>query len=98
MSIVLVHVRVKPEKIHEFIKATLENIANSRKEPGVLTFDLIQEENDPSKFIILEEYRDKTAANEHKDTRHYRVWREAVMDMMAEPRQGIWFSRVDTGR
>jgi (4S)-4-hydroxy-5-phosphonooxypentane-2,3-dione isomerase len=95
MSVVLVHVYVKPERINEFILATLDNAKNSRLEPGVIAFNLIQDENDPAKFIIIEEYKDKNAANAHKDTRHYRVWREAVMDMMAEPRQGIWFNRVE---
>jgi autoinducer 2-degrading protein len=94
MSIVLVHVYVKPEKVQDFIFATLENVKNSREEVGVINFDLIQDETDPSKFIILEEYASKAAAGQHKDTRHYRVWREAVMDMMTEPRQGYWYHRV----
>jgi quinol monooxygenase YgiN len=94
MSIVLVHVSVKPEKVADFINVTLENARNSRLEPGVINFDLIQEEDEGTKFIIIEEYANKSAANQHKDTRHYRVWREAVMEMMAEPRKGIWFNRV----
>ncbi len=94
MSIVLVHVNVKPERVADFILVTLENARNSKLEPGVVNFDLIQEEDDETKFIIFEEYQNKTAANQHKDTRHYRVWREAVMDMMAEPRKGIWFKRI----
>jgi len=94
MSIVLVHVYVKPEKVQEFITVTLENARNSREEPGIINFDLIQEETDPTKFIIFEEYATKIAAGQHKDTRHYRVWREAVMEMMTEPRQGFWYKRV----
>jgi len=94
MSIVLVHVYVKPEKVQEFITVTLENARNSREEPGIINFDLIQDEIDTSKFIIFEEYATKAAAGHHKDTRHYRVWREAVMEMMAEPRQGFWYNRV----
>ena len=95
MSVVLVYVNVKPERVKDFIFATLDNARNSRQETGVLTFDLIQDEVDETKFIIFEEYASKAAANQHKDTRHYRVWREAVMDMMAEPRKGIWYHRVD---
>ena len=95
MSIVLVHVNVKPERAADFILVTLENARNSKLEPGVLNFNLISRRDDESKFIIFEEYKNKTAANQHKDTRHYRVWREAVMDMMAEPRKGVWFNRVD---
>jgi quinol monooxygenase YgiN len=94
MSIVLVYVNVKPDRVADFINVTLENARNSRLEPGVVNFDLIQEEDEEAKFIIFEEYVNKTAANQHKDTRHYRVWREAVMDMMSEPRKGIWFNRV----
>lgn len=95
MSIVLVYVHVKPERVDDFIQATLDNIKDSREEPGVSNFDLLREEMDPTHFILFEEYKSKAAANQHKDTRHYRVWREAVMDMMADPRQGIWFNRVD---
>jgi autoinducer 2-degrading protein len=94
MSVVLVYVTVKPEKVTEFIAATLENARNSRQESGVKAFYLIQDEEDRTKFIIFEEYTDKASANQHKDTRHYRVWREAVMDMMAEPRKGVWYTRV----
>jgi autoinducer 2-degrading protein len=94
MSVVLVYVSVKPERVRDFITATLENARNSRQEPGIANFDLIQDEEDETKFIIVEEYTNKAAANQHKDTRHYRVWREAVMDMMAEPRKGIWYHPV----
>lgn len=95
MNIALIHIVVKPERIDEFIDATLKNVEESRKEPDIITFDLIQDESDSSKFILFEEYKDKNAANQHKDTRHYRVWREEVMDMMAEPRQGIWFKHIE---
>ena len=53
MHIVHVHVHVKDECISAFINATLENVRHSIKEPGVARFDMLQESNDPSRFITL---------------------------------------------
>ena len=94
MFLVHVHVRVRPEKVEEFIVVTKENAKNSLLEPGVIRFDLIQEETDFSKFILVEGYKDQDASAAHKDTRHYRIWRNLVNDMMAEPRQSTRYKTI----
>jgi autoinducer 2-degrading protein len=94
MFLVHVHVRVRPEKVEEFIAATKENAKNSLLEPGVIRFDLIQEETDFSKFILVEVYKEQEASAAHKDTRHYRIWRNLVNDMMAEPRQSTRYKTI----
>jgi len=89
MFVTLVHVQVKPEALEDFIRATQSNHENSVREPGNLRFDVLQDPQDETHFVLYEAYRDEAAARAHKDTRHYLLWREAVADMMAEARRGI---------
>jgi quinol monooxygenase YgiN len=89
MLVVHVHVHVKPECVEAFKQATLANARASRKEPGVARFDVIQQQDDPTRFVLVEVYRDAAAAATHKETKHYPVWRDAVAPMMAEPRHSV---------
>ena len=86
MLIVQVHVHVKPEFIEAFKAASIENARNSVQEPGIARFDVIQSADDPTRFVLVEVYRDPEAPGKHKETAHYAVWRDAVASMMAEPR------------
>jgi (4S)-4-hydroxy-5-phosphonooxypentane-2,3-dione isomerase len=94
MQIVLVHVNVKPEFVEAFKQATLENASHSVKEAGIARFDVIQQSEDPTKFILVEVYRTAEAPGAHKETPHYKLWRDKVMQMMAEPRQGIRYTNL----
>ncbi|MEI7987987.1 MAG: antibiotic biosynthesis monooxygenase [Chloroflexota bacterium] len=94
MYIVLVHVRVKPEYIDSFCQASIENANNSYKEQGIARFDVIQQQDDPSRFILVEVYRDTNASLAHKETEHYKKWRNTVEIMMAEPRSGMKYTNV----
>jgi (4S)-4-hydroxy-5-phosphonooxypentane-2,3-dione isomerase len=91
MFIMHVQVRVKPECLEAFKQATLANARASLKEPGVARFDVVQQQADPTRFVFVEAYRDAAAAAAHKETAHYPVWRDAVLTMMAEPRQSVKF-------
>jgi len=94
MQIVHVHVNVKPEYIEAFKQATIENASNSVQEEGIARFDVIQQLDDPAKFILIEVYRTAAAPAAHKETAHYRRWRDTVTAMMAEPRQGIQYANI----
>jgi autoinducer 2-degrading protein len=94
MHIVLVQVHVKPESVEAFKEATIENASNSVREPGVARFDVIQQDADPARFMLVEVYHDEAGAAAHKETAHYAKWRDAVAEMMAEPRRGIKFTNV----
>jgi quinol monooxygenase YgiN len=94
MYIVHVHVHVKPEFIEAFKQATIENASNSVKEKGVARFDVVQQADDPSRFILVEVYKTVEASAAHKETAHYAKWRDTVADMMAEPRQGIKYANI----
>ena len=94
MFIVHVHVHVKPEFIEAFRDASLENARNSVQEPGITRFDVIQQADDPSRFVLVEVYRTPEAAAQHKETRHYAVWRDTVANMMAEPRSSVKYSNA----
>ena len=94
MQIVHVNVHVKPESVEAFKQATLENAVNSVKEAGIARFDVIQQVDDPTKFVLVEVYKTADAPAAHKETAHYKLWRDAVMSMMAEPRQGIKYHNI----
>ena len=94
MQIVHVHVNVRPEFIEAFKQATIENANNSVKEAGVARFDIIQQTDDPTKFILVEVYKTADAPGAHKETTHYKRWRDTVMKMMAEPRRGIKYNKI----
>ena len=94
MLIVHVHAHVKPEMVEAFKEATSENARNSVREPGIARFDVIQQADDPSRFILVEVYRSQAATAAHKETAHYAKWRDAVAPMMAEPRSSVKFSNV----
>ncbi len=94
MLIVQVHVHVKPEFVAAFKAATIENARNSVREPGIARFDVIQQEDDPTRFVLVEVYRTVEASAAHKQTAHYAVWRDAVAEMMAEPRSSIKYTNI----
>ena len=94
MQIVHVHVNVKPEFVDAFKQATIENASDSVREVGVARFDVIQQEDDPTKFILIEIYKTADAPAAHKETAHYARWRDTVVEMMAEPRQGVKYTNV----
>jgi quinol monooxygenase YgiN len=94
MLIVHVHVHVKPESVEEFRKATLENARASVQEPGIARFDVMQSQDDTTRFVLTEVYRAPQAAAAHKETAHYAKWRDAVELMMAEPRQRALYNAV----
>ncbi|HVT72599.1 MAG TPA: antibiotic biosynthesis monooxygenase [Lacunisphaera sp.] len=94
MLIVHVHVRVKPECVDAFKAATLANAAASVREPGIARFDVCQQADDPTRFVLVEAYRSADAPAAHKATAHYATWRDAVEPMMAEPRRSVKFANL----
>jgi quinol monooxygenase YgiN len=94
MLIVHVHVHVKPESVEAFKQATLENARHSVQEPGIARFDVIQQTEDPTRFVLVEVYRSADAPAKHKETAHYARWRDAVVNMMAEPRSSVRYVNV----
>lgn len=89
MYVTLVHVKVKSEAIPAFIQACKANHEASTREPGNRRFDVLQLQEDPSRFVLYEAYASKEAAAAHKNTPHYAAWRDAVADWMVEPRKGV---------
>lgn len=92
MQVTLVHVHVKAERLQEFLAITRENHECSIREPGNRRFDILQSKDDPNYFVLYEAYADAQAAAAHKETSHYKKWRETVADWMAEPRKGVPFT------
>ena len=94
MLIVHVQVHVKPETVQAFIEATLENARQSMLEPGIARFDLVQQQDDSARFMLIESYRNTEAPVRHKETAHYLKWRDTVAGMMAEPRTSVKFTNL----
>lgn len=94
MLVVHVHVHVKTEHVDAFRRATLENAQNSVLEPGIVRFDLIQQADDATRFVLVEIYRTADAPARHKETAHYATWRDAVAGMMASPRTSVKYEAV----
>lgn len=86
MLIVHVFVHVKPDWVEAFQAASLDNARHSIQEPGIARFDVVQQADDPARFVLVEVYRDAEAPTRHKETTHYARWRDTVAEMMAEPR------------
>ncbi len=94
MLVIHVHVQVKPEFVEAFRQATIANARASLSEPGVARFDVIQQTDDASRFVLVEVYRSPEAAAQHKETGHYQLWRDTVADMMAVPRSSVKYSNT----
>jgi autoinducer 2-degrading protein len=94
MLVVHVHVHVKPEHLEGFKAATLANAQASVREAGIARFDVVQQVDDPNRFVLVEVYRDAAAPLAHKETAHYALWRDAVATMMASPRTSVKFASI----
>lgn len=94
MLIVHVFAHVKPGRVEAFRAATIENARNSIQEPGVARFDVIQQQDDPARFVLVEVYRSSDDPARHKETAHYQTWRDTVADMMAEPRTSVKYTNI----
>lgn len=97
MLIVHVQVRVKPECIDAFKQATVENARHSIQEPGIARFDVIQQKDDLTRFVLVEVYRSVEATAAHKGTAHYAAWRDRAEPLLAEPRSRVQYSNVFPG-
>jgi quinol monooxygenase YgiN len=94
MLIVHVHVHVRSECVQEFCQATIENARHSIQEPGIARFDVVQQTDNPTKFVLVEAYHDEAATKAHKETPHYAKWRDTVAPMMAETRTSVKFTNL----
>jgi len=94
MLIVHVYVKVKPQCVEEFRRATAQNALASLREPGIARFDVAQQRDEPARFVLVEAYRSDEAPARHKETAHYQKWRDEVEPMMAEPRRSVRYSEV----
>lgn len=92
MLVVHVHVVVNPDDVDAFREATLANARESVKEAGIARFDVVQQQDDPARFVLIEVYRDHEAPARHKETAHYATWRDTVAPMMAQPRTSVKYT------
>lgn len=84
--VTFVHVHVLEGSEDAFLSASRRNAENSRREAGVTRFDVLQQIDDPTRFVLVEGYVSEDAVTAHRQTAHYAAWRAAADPMMAEPR------------
>jgi (4S)-4-hydroxy-5-phosphonooxypentane-2,3-dione isomerase len=94
MLILIVNIQIKPDRVDAFRDATTENARNSLQEPGIVRFDVLQQADDPTRFVLIEVYRDSAGTVAHKEQPHYHAWLAKVDDMFAEPRTRALYSNV----
>jgi quinol monooxygenase YgiN len=94
MFIVHVFCHVKPEFVEPFKAACIENARNSVQEPGIARFDVCQQQDDPTRFVLVEVYRTPDDPAGHKQTAHYAAWAETVADWLVEPRGKIVYDNI----
>jgi autoinducer 2-degrading protein len=97
MLIMHIDVHVKLDSVEAFRQATLANARQSVQEPGIARFDVLQQADDPAGFILVEVYRTAEAPAQHRQTAHYLTWRDAVADMMDQPRNRVQYANVFPG-
>lgn len=74
MIIQVVHLEVQPDKMDAFLEEARLITAESRKEVGVVQFDLLKNESEPNKFMLYEVYKSKQALEAHRLTGHFIRW------------------------
>ena len=94
MIIVHINLHTREEMIDAFKEANIKNASNSIKEPGILRFDVLQQEDDPSRFLLVEIYKNEKAVSAHKETEHYAEWLKAAVPMLAEPRSRVFYRNI----
>lgn len=94
MTILVVNLHVKADHLEAFREATRENARNSVKEPGIVRFDVLQQADDPARFVLVEVYRNADAPAQHRETPHYKAWVAKVPDMLVEPRTRTFYSNL----
>lgn len=94
MHIVHVAVHVRAEHVAAFQAATADNAAHSRQEPGIARFDVLQQADDPTRFLLVEVYRAPADQAQHRTTAHYLRWRDAVAPLMAAPRAAVVYTNL----
>jgi (4S)-4-hydroxy-5-phosphonooxypentane-2,3-dione isomerase len=95
MITLIVNIRVVEDRAEAFVAATRENLAQSRREAGIARFELLRDQADPCRFVLIEGYRDAEAQARHKETAHYLKWKELAEPMMAEPRTRALYTEID---
>jgi autoinducer 2-degrading protein len=94
MHTVIVHIQVKENMVVEFIQATIKNVQGSMLEKEIASFDFLQSKEDPTKFLLIEVYKNEASVASHQQTSHYLIWKEAVNSMMKQPRMKMAYSNV----
>jgi len=94
MHIMHVHICIKPDQVEAFKEATIENARNSIQEPGVARFDFLQQQDDPTRFILTEVYHNKDGVAAHRASAHYNAWAAKVANMFAEDRTRTFYTNV----
>ena len=85
MIIVEVTLKVKSDRINDFIKYTKDNVENSLKETGIRRFEFYKEKESKNVFVLFEIYESTDDQIKHRETLHYKNWKVNIMSVLEEP-------------
>jgi (4S)-4-hydroxy-5-phosphonooxypentane-2,3-dione isomerase len=85
MIIAEVTLKVKPDRMNDFIKYTKDNVENSLKEAGVRRFEFYKEKESKNVFVLFEIYELTDDQIKHRETLHYKNWKANVLSVLEEP-------------
>ena len=85
MIIAEVTLKVKPDRINDFIKYTKDNVENSLKEAGIRRFEFYKEKESKNVFVLFEIYESTDDQIKHRETLHYKNWKANIMSVLEEP-------------
>jgi len=94
MYIVVVHSHIQPEQVEKFREVTVRNAEASRGEDGCVRFDVIQQDDDPTRFTFIEVFKSKEDGAKHLETTHFKRWLEEAVPLMSEPRTRVIYHDV----
>lgn len=94
MYVQVVYLEVKPELLATFLAEATANAAESRKEPGVERFDLLQQADNPQRFMLYEVYQAESDLEAHRQTPHFKRWLEKGLPTLSGERVRIIYNLV----
>lgn len=98
MRAIIAYLTAKPGKEDEFKTAMTAQAARClANEDGCLQFDVAQDPKAPTRFVMLEVYKDDAAIKAHQESQHYKDFRPVVADLLADRKIEI-FSLVSDGK
>jgi quinol monooxygenase YgiN len=95
MFVVQVSIEAKPEQRAVFLALTLADAEESRRDPGVVGWEVLQSVEGPNRFVLHEVYRAREDGLHHLETAHFKAWRAAIAPLIIAPPSAVSYSSLN---